>query len=70
MPGYYLVVDGFNEYTILSNSSSSVARFLEDVKNAITTTTRVLVVSREEPEIRQTLRTDDQNRLVEYQISP
>ncbi|KAK4105359.1 hypothetical protein N658DRAFT_503520 [Parathielavia hyrcaniae] len=69
-PGCYLVVDGLDECNAPTDSSSSVARFLEDVKNAITPTTRVLVVSREEPEIRQALRNDDPNRLAEYEISP
>jgi hypothetical protein len=70
--GCYLVVDGLEECTAPtdSSSSSSVASFLEDPKNAITPTTQVLVVSREEPKIQQALRTDDPNRLAEYQISP
>jgi hypothetical protein len=53
-----------------SHNSSSVARFLEDVKSATTQATRVLVVSRAEPEIRQALRAGDPGRLSEYQITP
>ncbi|KAM0271628.1 hypothetical protein ACHAQH_009035, partial [Verticillium albo-atrum] len=68
-PGCYLIVDGLDECTALADSSSSVARFLEDVKNAITPATRVLVVSREEPEIRQALRVGAASRVTEYQIS-
>ncbi|KAK4232857.1 hypothetical protein C8A03DRAFT_39490, partial [Achaetomium macrosporum] len=68
-PDCYLVVDGLDECTAPIDSSNSVARFLEDVKSAIRPTTRVLIVSREESKIRQALRTDDPNRLAEYQIS-
>ncbi|KAI6777808.1 uncharacterized protein J7T54_002844 [Emericellopsis cladophorae] len=69
-PGCYLVVDGLDECTAPADDSSSVARFLKDVKGAITSTTRVVVVSREETEIRQSLRAGDFARVVEYQISP
>jgi len=65
-----LVVDGLDECTVSADSGNSVARFIQDVKKAITSTTRVLVVSREEPEIRQALWSGDPNRLAEYQISP
>ncbi|KAL2192536.1 ankyrin-1 [Corynascus similis CBS 632.67] len=67
--GCYLVVDGLDECTVPTESSKSVARFLKDVKRVITPTTRVLIVSRDKPEIRQALRTDDLNHLTEYQIS-
>ncbi|KAM0655768.1 hypothetical protein ACHAPH_008471 [Verticillium nonalfalfae] len=68
-PRCYLVVDGLDECTAPVDSSSSVARFLEDVKDATTSATRILVISREEPEIRQALRTGDPGRVTEYHIS-
>ncbi|KAL2196937.1 prion-inhibition and propagation-domain-containing protein [Corynascus similis CBS 632.67] len=69
-PDCYLVVDGLDECTAAIDSSNSVARFLKDVKKAITPSTRVLVVSREEHEIRQALRIDGSKHLAEYRISP
>ncbi|KAM0646804.1 hypothetical protein ACHAO3_008397 [Verticillium nonalfalfae] len=64
-PRCYLVVDGLDECTAPVDSSSSVARFLEDVKDATTSATRILVISREEPEIRQALRTGDPGRVTD-----
>ncbi|RXG41121.1 hypothetical protein VDGE_30325 [Verticillium dahliae] len=69
-PGCILGVDDLDECTAPADSSSSITRFLEDVKNAITPATRVLVNCRDEPEIRQTLRANDSYSLAEYQISP
>lgn len=69
MSGSYLVVDGLDECTAPADSSSSVARFLEDVKKAITPATRVLVISREETSIRQALQSGDPTGLAEYRIS-
>ncbi|KFA81732.1 hypothetical protein S40288_05985 [Stachybotrys chartarum IBT 40288] len=56
--GCCLVVDGLDECTAQADGTSSVARFLADIKNIITSATR-LVVSREETNIR-----------AEYQIPP
>ncbi|KAF3348136.1 putative helicase C6F12.16c, partial [Verticillium dahliae VDG2] len=69
-PGCIPGVDDLDECTAPADSSSSITRFLEDVKNAITPATRVLVNCRDEPEIRQTLRANDSYSLAEYQISP
>ncbi|KAG7145304.1 hypothetical protein HYQ46_005932 [Verticillium longisporum] len=69
-PGCILGVDVLDECTAPADSSSSITRFLEDVKNAITPATRVLVNCRDEPEIRQTLRANDSYSLAKYQISP
>ncbi|ROT37132.1 hypothetical protein SODALDRAFT_279597 [Sodiomyces alkalinus F11] len=69
-PGCYLVVDSLDECTAPDDGTSSVARFLEDVLNTITSATRLLIVSREETDIRQPLRAGGPARLAEYQISP
>jgi hypothetical protein len=68
-PGCYLIVDGLDECTAPADSGSSLVRFLENLKTIITPATRVLVVSREETEIRQALRAGERDRLTEYQIS-
>lgn len=67
-PGCSLIVDGLDECTAPADSNISVARFLEDVLDTVTSATRVLIVSREETEIRQPLQTSDASRIAEYQI--
>ncbi|CRK48545.1 hypothetical protein BN1723_016900, partial [Verticillium longisporum] len=64
---YILVVNSLNECIALADSSSSITRFLEDVKNAIT---RVLIINRDEPEIQQTLQANNSYSLTKYQILP
>ncbi|KAH7114780.1 hypothetical protein B0J13DRAFT_239004 [Dactylonectria estremocensis] len=57
VPACTFVVDGLDECTYLDNSSTSVTRFLRTVTDTVVgTNTRVLVVSRAEPEIRQALK--------------
>ena len=70
VPGCTLVVDGIDECTALSDSSHSAARFLESVQELVSRTTRVLVVSRDESEIRQTLQESSHCNFNEYKIQP
>lgn len=63
VPGCTFIVDGLGECTYLDDRSTSVTKFIETVKKAVVgTNTRVLVVSRAEPEIRTAL-TDDTRKL-------
>ncbi|KAH7108724.1 hypothetical protein B0J13DRAFT_579584, partial [Dactylonectria estremocensis] len=71
VPGCTLVADGLDECTELENSSVSVATFLETVKKAAAdTTTRTLIVSRDEPEIRHALTDNTRAEFIEYKRSP
>ncbi|TQN72406.1 Vegetative incompatibility protein HET-E-1 [Colletotrichum shisoi] len=72
VPSCTFVLDGLDECTWLGenrNDGNSVARFLEELRQAITdTTVRILVTSRSEPEIRQEL--SQFPGFSEYAISP
>ncbi|KAK6218476.1 ankyrin repeat domain-containing protein 52 [Colletotrichum tabaci] len=72
VPFCTFVLDGLDECTWLGenrNDGNSVARFLEELRQAITdTTVRILVTSRNEPEIRQEL--SQFPGFSEYAISP
>ncbi|KAM6513853.1 hypothetical protein FALCPG4_015060 [Fusarium falciforme] len=71
IPGCTLVADGLDECTYLDNSSTSVAKFLHDVTDAVAgTNARVLFVSRDEPEIRHALIDDARESFAEYKIMP
>ncbi|KAH6870947.1 hypothetical protein B0T10DRAFT_466948 [Thelonectria olida] len=71
VPGCTFVVDGLDECTYLDNTNTSVSRFLHTVTDAVVgTNTRVLVVSRAEPEIRHALTDDTPSSFAEYEISP
>ncbi|KAF9772743.1 hypothetical protein IL306_009536 [Fusarium sp. DS 682] len=71
IPGCTFVADGLDECTCPNNSRTSVARFLHDVIDAIAgTETRVLFVSRDEPEIRHALVDDAKESFTEYKIVP
>ncbi|KAM0269258.1 hypothetical protein ACHAQH_009791 [Verticillium albo-atrum] len=71
IPGCTFVADGLDECTYLDNSSTSVAKFLHDVTDAVAgTITQVLLVSRDEPEIRNTLIDDAHESFAEYKIIP
>ncbi|KAI8653627.1 hypothetical protein NCS56_01317100 [Fusarium sp. Ph1] len=71
IPGCTFVADGLDECTRLNNSSISVAKFLHDVTDAVAgTNTRVLFVSRDEPEIRHILIDDAHESFAEYKITP
>ncbi|KAI8689143.1 hypothetical protein NCS55_00170400 [Fusarium keratoplasticum] len=71
IPGCTLVADGLDECAHLDNSSTSVAKFLHDVRDAVAgTNARVLVVSRDEPEIRHALIDDARESFAEYKIIP
>ncbi|RYP08295.1 hypothetical protein DL765_008837 [Monosporascus sp. GIB2] len=75
VPGCTLVVDGLDECTSMGENrmgagSESVASFLETVKQAATgTTTRIMIVSRDESEIRHTLMDGTSGECIEYKIS-
>ncbi|KAH8756773.1 hypothetical protein F5883DRAFT_385939, partial [Diaporthe sp. PMI_573] len=70
VPGCTFVVDGLDECTYLDNSNMSVTRFLHTVTDAVVgTNTRVLVVSRAEPEIRHAFTDDALMNFAEYEIS-
>ena len=70
LPGYMLVIDGIDECLATKNQAGSVVRFLEDIDQVATARTRILVVSRNEAGIRQTLRSSHRYALSEYKISP
>lgn len=72
VPGCTFVVDGLDECTDLDDSNMSVTTFLRTITDAVLrTNTRVLVVSRAEPEIRRALRNDTPKEgFAEYEISP
>ncbi|RKK61956.1 hypothetical protein BFJ69_g17066 [Fusarium oxysporum] len=71
IPGCTFVADGLDECTSLNNTNNSAAKFLHDVANAVAgTNARLLVVSRDEPEIRYALINDTRESFVEYKIMP
>ncbi|SCO54287.1 uncharacterized protein FFNC_15440 [Fusarium fujikuroi] len=71
IPGCTLVADGLDECTYLDNNSTSVKKFLHDVTSAVVgTNARVLLVSRDEPEIRHALMEDAPKSFAEYKIMP
>ncbi|KAH7151968.1 ankyrin-1 [Dactylonectria estremocensis] len=76
VPGCTLVLDGLDECTSMSENrmvagSESVERCLETVKQAVAdTTTRVMLVSRDEPDIRHALMDNTGEEFAEYKISP
>ncbi|KAK2924446.1 P-loop containing nucleoside triphosphate hydrolase [Fusarium oxysporum f. sp. vasinfectum] len=71
IPGCTFVADGLDECTSLNNTNNSTAKFLHDVANAIAgTNARLLVLSRDEPEIRYALINDMRESFVEYRIMP
>ncbi|KAI8710938.1 hypothetical protein NCS52_01522700 [Fusarium sp. LHS14.1] len=71
IPGCTFVVDGLDECACLDNSSTSVAKFLHDITDAVAgTDTRVLLVSRDEPSIRRALVDVARESFAEYKIMP
>lgn len=66
--GCILVVDGLDECVALRDSSDLIGRFIEDLNNVLANDTRLLLVSRDEVEIRQALVT--MSNLSEMRISP
>lgn len=76
-PGCTLVVDGLDECASVSDERRvvdgyciTVAKFLQDLIQATaTTSTRILIVSRDEPDIRQVLESDIRGNLVEIRIT-
>ncbi|EXK49790.1 hypothetical protein FOMG_02270 [Fusarium oxysporum f. sp. melonis 26406] len=71
IPGCTFVADGLDECTSLGNTNTSVAKFLHDITNAVAgTNTRLLVVSRDKPEIRRALINDASESFAEYKIMP
>ncbi|KAH7123389.1 hypothetical protein B0J13DRAFT_531505 [Dactylonectria estremocensis] len=76
VPGCTLVLDGLDECTSMSENrmvagSESVERCLKTVKQAVAdTTTRVMLVSRDEPDIRHALMDNTGEEFAEYKISP
>ncbi|KAH8669300.1 ankyrin-1, partial [Ilyonectria robusta] len=71
VPGCMFIVDGLDECTYLDDRSTSVTKFIKTVKKAVVgTNTRVLVVSRAEPEIRTALTDDTPESFAEYEIAP
>ncbi|KAF5642273.1 ankyrin [Fusarium tjaetaba] len=68
VPGCVLIADGLDECSSLGKGDSSVARFLRDVMGVIAgTDVRLLLVSRDEPEIREAL-AEGKDALLEYKI--
>ncbi|KAJ3550317.1 hypothetical protein NM208_g41 [Fusarium decemcellulare] len=70
VPNCTFIADGLDECTHLDNTGNSVGRFLHAFCEAITgTETRVLLVSRDEPEIRYAIMEDAPESFNEYKIS-
>ncbi|KAM5513725.1 hypothetical protein FOXYSP1_04692 [Fusarium oxysporum f. sp. phaseoli] len=68
VPGCLFIADGLDECSQLSNGDASVARFLRDITNTIDGfDIRFLLVSRDEPEIREALE-ENEEILSEYRI--
>ncbi|KAH7207661.1 hypothetical protein BKA60DRAFT_599656 [Fusarium oxysporum] len=68
VPGCLFIADGLDECSQLSNGDASVARFLRDITNTIAGfDIRFLLVSRDEPEIREALE-ENEEILSEYRI--
>ncbi|KAI3580740.1 prion-inhibition and propagation-domain-containing protein, partial [Fusarium oxysporum f. sp. albedinis] len=70
VPNCTLIADGLDECTHLDDSNASVAKFLRIVAGAVDgTNTRVLVVSRDEPQIRHAITDNALWSFDEYKIS-
>ncbi|KAF5554105.1 ankyrin [Fusarium phyllophilum] len=68
VPGCVFIADGLDECSQLGNGDTSVTRFLRDIMGAMAgTDVRLLLVSRDEPEIREALR-EHKEPLSEYRI--
>ncbi|KAI1029545.1 hypothetical protein LB504_010683 [Fusarium proliferatum] len=66
--GCVLIADGLDECSQLGNGDTSVAKFLRDITNATTgTDVRLLLISRDEPEIREALE-GNKETFTEYRI--
>lgn len=70
VPRCFLAIDDLDGCSASSDNSTSVPRFLEDVLTVLNPGIRILVVSRDEMDIRKALRYDAPGgRVVEYQIT-
>ncbi|KAF4994254.1 hypothetical protein FDECE_13193 [Fusarium decemcellulare] len=70
VPNCTFIADGLDECTNLDNTKNSVSSFLRAVCEAIAgTKTRILLVSRDEPEIRYAIMEDAPESFNEYKIS-
>ncbi|RKL29226.1 hypothetical protein BFJ72_g12135 [Fusarium proliferatum] len=68
VPGCVFIADGLDECSQLGDGDTSVARFLIDIMGALAgTDARLLLVSRDEPEIREALE-EHKETLSEYRI--
>ncbi|KAM0417191.1 hypothetical protein ACHAPT_012828 [Fusarium lateritium] len=71
VPNCTFIVDGLDECTHLDDGKASVANFLRNVIDAIAgTSTRLLIVSRDEPQIREAIMYDEPEVFRECRISP
>ncbi|KAF5233653.1 hypothetical protein FAUST_8089 [Fusarium austroamericanum] len=70
IPGCTFIADGLDECAHLNNNNISIAKFLRDVVDAVAgTDTRVLFVSRDEPDIRDALMDGTRQTFDEYRIT-
>ncbi|KAG5754474.1 hypothetical protein H9Q72_008627 [Fusarium xylarioides] len=70
IPGCIPIADGLDECICSNNSGALIAKFLRDVVNAVAgTETRVLLVSRNEPDIRNALTDGTRETFDEYKIT-
>ena len=71
VPDCTLVADGLDECAPTGESGASVARFVETVRRAVSTTcTSVIIVSRDESDIRHALMDNANDRFAIYKIQP
>ncbi|CAH0024945.1 unnamed protein product [Clonostachys rhizophaga] len=70
IPWCTLVIDGLDECTAVRKEQGNVERFLFDIRDIMADTTRILIVSRDEPEIRQALECDGHDILSQFKIWP
>lgn len=70
IPWCTLVIDGLDECTAVRKEQGNVRRFLLDIRDIMADTTRILIVSRDEPEIRQALECDGHDILSQFKICP
>ncbi|CAG9956645.1 unnamed protein product [Clonostachys rosea f. rosea IK726] len=70
IPWCTLVIDGLDECTAVRKEQGNVERFLLDIRDIMADTTRILIVSRDEPEIRQALECNGHGILSQFKICP
>jgi ankyrin repeat protein/archaellum biogenesis ATPase FlaH len=69
IPGCVFVMDGLDECKMVKQAQPSITKFMDDLKDLVRENARVLLVSRDEPDIRQVLESIWSNGWVEIKLS-